>query len=88
MVSIFLLLYICSKPKNKQGMAKKLPLADERKLDYYFQYPFDKRDTTIIKLTTTLETEILPKEKEINTAYGYYSSKSWLNNRMISKELW
>jgi hypothetical protein len=42
-----------------------LPKADERKLDYYFRYPFEKSDTTILKLPAGIKPDVLPKENEL-----------------------
>jgi len=67
------------KPRINKTWSSKLPSAENRKLDYYFQYPFEKKDTTVIKLTAGFQPDVLPKEKEAKTAYGYYGSRSWYN---------
>jgi hypothetical protein len=65
------------KPRVNKIWSSKLPSAENRKLDYYFRYPFEKKDTTIIKLSSGFQPDVLPKEKELKSAYGYYASKSW-----------
>ena len=61
--------------------SKNLPKSDKRQLDYYFQYPFEKKDTTIYKLAASMRPEALPKENEINCSYASYKSKCWYNEK-------
>jgi hypothetical protein len=57
-----------------------LPKADERKLDYYFRYPFEKSDTTILKLPAGIKPDVLPKENELRCDYAVYKTKYWYND--------
>jgi hypothetical protein len=68
-------------PRINKIWTSKLPSAQNRKMDYYFQFPFEQYDTTILNLTTTLKTEVIPQEKEIKNEYGYYRVKSWFNEK-------
>jgi len=54
-----------------------LPKADNRKLDFYFRFPFEKTDTTILKLPAGAKPDALPKENEINCKYASFKSKYW-----------
>jgi len=58
-----------------------LPSANNRKLDFYFSFPFEKRDTTVIKLPSNFHPDTFPKEKSISNNYGSYQSKSWYNEK-------
>ena len=66
-------------PRLQKIWAGKLPRAEERKQDYYFHFPFVKKDTTVLKLPAGFLPDVLPAEKELNTAYGYYHAKTWYN---------
>jgi hypothetical protein len=57
-----------------------LPKADERKLDFYFRYPFEKSDTTILKLPPGIKPDVLPKENELHCDYAVYKTKYWYND--------
>src|SRR5215204_1393949 len=67
------------KPRIHKMWSSRLPASEIRKMDFYFFFPFEKRDTTIMILTNDLEVDVLPAEKEFKTAYSYYHSRSWLN---------
>lgn len=72
---------------NKQFLAirmykfwsRKLPKAENRKLDYYFRSPEERIDTTIYKLSAGATVEALPKAKELSCAYATYTTKYWYN---------
>lgn len=66
-------------PRINKTWSAKLPSAENRKLDYYFRFPFGKIDTTVIKLPSGFEAEILPAEKKLQTAYASYGVKYWYN---------
>ena len=59
--------------------ARKLPGAANRKLDFYFQCPFEKTDTTIFKLPAGASVDALPKPRDLSCAYATYSTKYWYN---------
>ena len=56
---------------------RKLPKADNRRLDFYFDFPFEKTDTTVYVLPTGYKVDALPPSKEFKTEYASYISKSW-----------
>jgi len=66
-------------PRLQKIWAGKLPKSDERKQDYYFHFPFVKKDTTVLKLPANFLPDVLPTEKELKTTYGYYHAKTWYN---------
>lgn len=66
-------------PRLQKIWAGKLPRTEERKQDYYFHFPFVKKDTTVLKLPAGFLPDVLPAEKELNTPYGYYHAKTWYN---------
>jgi len=54
-----------------------LPKAENRKLDFYFRFPFEKTDTTILKLPVGAKADALPKENEMSCKYASFKSKYW-----------
>jgi len=56
-----------------------LPKSENRKFDFYFHFPFEKHDTTILKLPAGIRPDALPKEKELKCDYAFYKSKYWYN---------
>lgn len=56
---------------------RKLPRSENRKLDYYFRFPFELNDTTIYILPEGYKTDALPPAKEFKTAFSSYTAKSW-----------
>ncbi|NTS42453.1 DUF3857 domain-containing protein [Flavisolibacter sp. BT320] len=57
----------------------KLPSAEGRKLDYYFRYPYIKKDTTVLQFPEGYVPEVLPKEKKLDTDYASYVAKTWFD---------
>ena len=55
----------------------KLPAAENRRLDYYFSYPFIKTDTTVFMLPEGYIADVLPAEKNLSGTYSSWSSKCW-----------
>ena len=68
-------------PRMNKMWSGKLPTAKDRKMDFYFRFPFEQYDTTILSLNPGLKTEVLPQDKEIRSDYGYYRSNSWFNEK-------
>ena len=64
---------------NKMWM-NALPKSENRKLDFYFHCPFEKTDTTIVKLPTGAKPDVLPKETEIKCEYASYKTKYWFSD--------
>ena len=65
------------KPRLNKITLTKLPTASKRKMDYFFHFPYEKSDTTVIILPKGFTLEALPSEKNIKTDYSNYTSKSW-----------
>ncbi len=61
-------------PRIYKMWSSKIPKAEDRKLDFYFRYPFEKYDTTILKFPEGFKPDVLPKEKKLSCAYANYSS--------------
>ena len=57
----------------------KLPRSENRKLDYYFEKPFEAYDTTIYKLPQGYGVDALPQEKRFSCDYGDFTSKYWFD---------
>jgi hypothetical protein len=68
-------------PRVNKLVSGLLPSATNRKLDFYFRFPFEKRDTTVIKLPSNFHPDVFPKEKNISNSYASYQSKSWYNEK-------
>jgi transglutaminase-like putative cysteine protease len=61
-------------PRIYKMWSNKMPKAEDRTLDFYFRYPFEKYDTTILKFPEGFKPDVLPKEKKLSCAYANYSS--------------
>ena len=68
-------------PRIHKIWATNLPKADNRKLDYYFRYPFEKTDTTIIKLPAGIKPDAMPKTTELKCEYASYQTKYWFSDK-------
>jgi len=55
----------------------KLPKAEKRHHDFYFQYPYQQNDTTIIKLPAGFTSDALPQAKTLSSKYSSYTTKYW-----------
>lgn len=66
-------------PRPYKLWSSNLPKADNRKLDFYFRYPFQKNDTTVLKLPAGTKVDALPKENKYDCNYAVYHSKFWFN---------
>lgn len=66
-------------PRTYKMWSSTLPKAENRKLDFYFRYPFEKIDTTILKLPAGAKPDVLPKENKLSCNYGTYHSRFWYN---------
>lgn len=58
---------------------KTMPKAENRLMDYYFRYPFQKTDTTIYHLPDGMISDALPTPKNLQCDFGKYSTKYWYN---------
>lgn len=66
-------------PRIQKIWSGQLPQAGKRKLDYYFHYPYVKKDTTVLRFPAGFQPDVLPAEKECKTPYTYYQAKTWYN---------
>jgi transglutaminase-like putative cysteine protease len=64
-------------PRMYKIWPKALPKAENRKLDFYFHFPFEKVDTTVFKLPAGAKPDALPAENELKCAYASFKSKFW-----------
>ena len=64
-------------PRMYKMWSRNLPKSENRKLDFYFSFPFEKTDTTILKLPAGIKPDALAKENELKCAYASYKSKYW-----------
>ena len=58
-----------------------LPKAQNRRLDYYFRYPFEIKDTTIFKMPEGYVPDALPSVKDSKCEYASYSTKYWFDEK-------
>jgi Domain of Unknown Function with PDB structure (DUF3857)/Transglutaminase-like superfamily len=59
----------------------KLPNAESRKQDFYFDCPFVKIDTTLIKLPDNYKIDALPHSISDSCKYASYHSKYWYDDK-------
>ncbi len=64
-------------PRLYKIWSRKLPKAENRRLDFYFSFPFEKTDTTVYVLPEGFKVDVLPPAKEFKNEYASYASKSW-----------
>jgi hypothetical protein len=64
--------------------AIKLPKAENRQQDFYFNCPFEKTDTTIFKLPAGYKIDALPEAKTNNCKYASYATKYWYDEKNSS----
>jgi hypothetical protein len=55
----------------------RLPKAENRKSDFYFNIPYQKKDTTIIHLPEGFVIDALPQTKELKCPYASYQTRYW-----------
>jgi hypothetical protein len=58
-----------------------LPNTDLRRTDYFFNYPFLKRDTTVYMLPQNFEKDILPEAKKITSRFAQFEGNFWYNEK-------
>jgi hypothetical protein len=61
--------------RAQKTWSSKLPKAENRKLDFYFKFPFEKFDTTVYKLPADLSLETLPAAKSLDCGYATYQTR-------------
>jgi len=65
------------RPRLYKLINGKLPKAENRQQDYFFECPFQKVDTTAYRLPVGYIAEAMPAEKKLQCRYGSYISKCW-----------
>jgi hypothetical protein len=55
----------------------KMPKAGNRRQDYYFDCPFEKSDTSVIRLPKGYVVDDIPAPVNDSCIYGHFSSKCW-----------
>jgi Domain of Unknown Function with PDB structure (DUF3857)/Transglutaminase-like superfamily len=68
-------------PRLYKLFQQSLPKAQNRRLDYYFRFPFEKMDTTIFKLPEGYVPDALPGAKEVKCDLASYSTKYWFDEK-------
>jgi len=66
-------------PRLYKIWVTKLPKAENRRLDYYFHIPFEKTDTSVIKMPAGFIADALPEGKQIQCEYANYTTKYWFD---------
>ena len=61
-------------PRLYKQWQEKLPKAENRRLDFYFENPFIKTDTTLIKLPEGYVADALPSVKDFTCEYANYKT--------------
>ena len=64
-------------PRMYKIWSRKLPKTDNRRLDFYFNFPFQISDTTIYVLPDGFKTDALPPAKQLKNDFASYESKCW-----------
>jgi hypothetical protein len=64
-------------PRIYKIWSEQLPKSENRKLDYYFECPFIKTDTTAFILPAGYRPDAMPAEKHLSNEYCSYSTKFW-----------
>jgi hypothetical protein len=71
-------------PRLYKIWGRKLPKSDNRRLDFYFNFPFEKTDTTVYILPAGYKVDALPPAKELKTEFTSYISKCWYDEAQRS----
>ena len=59
----------------------KLPKAENRQQDFYFNCPFEKTDTTVFKIPGGYKIDALPEAKTNNCKYASYTTRYWYDEK-------
>ena len=68
-------------PRLYKIWTRKLPRADNRRLDYYFYFPFEATDTTVYILPEGYKTDALPANKDVKNEFASYTSRHWFDEK-------
>jgi len=69
------------KPSIASIWSYKLPKAENRKQDFYFNFPFEKTDTTVYQLPKGYTADALPESKSAGCQFASYSVKYWYDGK-------
>lgn len=69
------------KPRIYKIWTEKLPFDSTRRFDYYLDFPCIKSDTTEYLLPEGFTVETLPKDRNISSIVGQFSSKYWFDEK-------
>jgi Domain of Unknown Function with PDB structure (DUF3857)/Transglutaminase-like superfamily len=69
------------RPSVPDLWSSKLPKAENRKQDFYFDCPFVKIDTTLIKLPDNYRIDAIPQSVSDSCKYASYHSKYWYDEK-------
>jgi hypothetical protein len=58
-----------------------LPKTESRRQDYYFNFPFEKIDTTVFNMPSGYKMEALPEARTNECRYASYSTRYWYNEK-------
>jgi len=61
--------------------SRTLPKTENRKTDFYFNFPFEKRDTTIFRLPPGVKPDVLPTETALKCNYADYRTTNWYDEK-------
>jgi hypothetical protein len=68
-------------PRIYNIWSAKLPKAENRHQDFYFEHPFEKSDTTVFLLPPGYKVEALPETHTSKCSYATYSCKYWFDEK-------
>jgi hypothetical protein len=68
-------------PRLYKLFTTNMPKSENRRLDYYFQYPYKKNDTTVFKLPDGYLPDALPGVKDMKCEYATYTTKYWFSEK-------
>lgn len=60
---------------------EKLPKSENRHLDYFFEFPFIRTDTTEFQIPEFYKAEAVPEAKYFSCEYGSFQSHCWYNEK-------
>src|SRR5258708_1378660 len=68
-------------PRVYRLWSRKLPKSERRRQDFYFNCPFEKTDTTCIKLPAGYKPDALPESKDLRCDLANYSARYWYDEK-------
>jgi len=68
-------------PRVYRLWSRKLPKSERRRQDFYFNCPFEKTDTTVIKLPAGYKPDALPESKDLRCDLASYTARYWYDEK-------